>query len=120
MRIVAYSLLVFQLKLWHQRLLLNANQHHLLGVGDPFAKGAKHVSPSVKSAVLYEGIANTISDNEEASDAQRAAALLGCAAHGEQMGVVVNKQNPAYPLTDFKNSKVKGDDIVIKLAKVPA
>ncbi|KXJ94906.1 hypothetical protein Micbo1qcDRAFT_173663 [Microdochium bolleyi] len=80
---------------------------------------AKHVSPFVKSAVLYEDIASTIDGGESATDTQRSAALLGCAVNGGQMGVAVNTNNAAYTSTDFKASKAKADGIIIKLVKVP-
>lgn len=78
---------------------------------------AKHVSPFVKSAVLYEDIASTIDGGEEATEAQRQAALLGCAQNGGQMGVAVNTKNAAYDSADFKDSKARADGIVIKIVK---
>ncbi|KAH7010778.1 uncharacterized protein B0I36DRAFT_257296 [Microdochium trichocladiopsis] len=81
---------------------------------------AKHVSPFVKSAVLYEDIASTIDGGEGATDAQRAAALMGCAVNGGQMGVAVNTKHEAYASAEFKASKAKADGVVIKLVKVPA
>ncbi|KAM0272160.1 hypothetical protein ACHAQH_008837 [Verticillium albo-atrum] len=81
---------------------------------------AKHVSPFVKSSVLYEDIASTIDGGEGATAAQRAKALIGCAKNGGQMGVAVNAKNAAYSSTEFKNSKAKADGIIVKLVKVPA
>ncbi|KAM0326098.1 hypothetical protein ACHAQA_006691 [Verticillium albo-atrum] len=81
---------------------------------------AKHVSPFVKSSVLYEDIASTIDGGEEATSAQRSKALIGCAKNGGQMGVAVNTANAAYKSAEFKASKAKADGIVIKLVKLPA
>ena len=80
---------------------------------------AKHIAPFVKSAVLYADIANTIDGGDGATDAQRQAALLGCAQNGGQMGVAVNTSNPAYTSAEFKDSKARADGIVIKIVKKP-
>ncbi|KAL8365069.1 hypothetical protein RB595_004063 [Gaeumannomyces hyphopodioides] len=80
---------------------------------------AKHVSPFVESSVLYEDIASTTDGGEYATEKQRSAALLGCAANGGQMGVAVNMANEAYSSQEFKDSKAGSDGIAIKLIKMP-
>ncbi|KAL8419453.1 hypothetical protein RB594_002608 [Gaeumannomyces avenae] len=79
----------------------------------------KHVSPFVKSSVLYEDIASTIDGGREATEKQRSAALIDCAANGGQTGVAINNANRAYSSQEFKDSKARADGIVIKLVKMP-
>lgn len=80
---------------------------------------AKHIAPFVKSAVLYADIANTIDGGEGATDAQRQAALLGCAQNGGQMGVAVNTSNPAYTSAEFKDTRPGRMVLLSRLSRNP-
>lgn len=80
---------------------------------------AKHINPRIKSAVSFLDMANTIDGGENASDAAKKAALLGCDTNGGQMGVIVDTNNARYSSDVYKALNAKPQGIIIKLVKDP-
>lgn len=78
---------------------------------------AKHISPRVRSSVLYVDIANAIDGGPGATEAQRKAALFGCATNGGMVGVKADPANPAYNTAEYKATKAKPEGILLKIVK---
>ncbi|RDA88241.1 hypothetical protein CP532_0351 [Ophiocordyceps camponoti-leonardi (nom. inval.)] len=79
----------------------------------------KQINARIVSSVLYEDIANTIDGGEGASDADRGNSLLACGSNGGQLGVKVNRQNPAYQTAEFRERRLRSSGIIVKLVKNP-
>ncbi|KAI0441244.1 hypothetical protein F4803DRAFT_563222 [Xylaria telfairii] len=76
---------------------------------------AKHLNDTVNSSVLFEDIATTIDGGENATDAQKMAAIIGCLTDGGSLGVLVNSTNPAYGTATYLSSGYTPDGILIKI-----
>lgn len=91
----------------------------LFGAGTVLAL-AKHINPRTNSSVTYYDLARTFDGGEDATDAQRAASLLGaCGANGGQLQVTVDNTNPAYNTPEYQASGAKPENIIVKLVRDP-
>lgn len=91
----------------------------LFGSGTVLAL-AKHINPRTNSSVTYYDLARTLDDGKDATDAQKAASLLGaCGANSGQLQVTVDSTNPAYNTPEYKVSKAKPENIIVKLVRNP-
>ncbi|KAK4203020.1 hypothetical protein QBC40DRAFT_275270 [Triangularia verruculosa] len=92
----------------------------IFGAGSVLAL-AKHINPRTNSGVTYTDLARTIDGGEDATDAQRAASLLGgCGGNGGQLGVIIDPANPAYKTPEYIAAKMKPADIIVKLVRDPS
>ena len=81
---------------------------------------AKHINPRTNSSVTYTDIAATFDGGEDATEAERAASLLGaCGTNGGQVKVAVNPDDPAYKAKEYIDSGAKPQDIIIKIVRDP-
>jgi len=81
---------------------------------------AKHISPSIKSSVLYEDIATTIDGGgllARSEDLMNS--LLGCGRGGGMVGFRVNTTNPLYESEEYKSLNAKPEGILIKIVRNP-
>lgn len=75
---------------------------------------AKHINNAVNTSVLFADIANTIDGGAGATDAAKAAAIIGCGTSGGSKGVVYNASNPAYHAATYPAGATP-DGILIKI-----
>lgn len=76
---------------------------------------AKHVDSSIDSSVLFEDIANTIDGGAGATDAQKAAAIIGCLTDGGSLGVQANLTRDAYKSATYTAAGYQPSGILIKI-----
>ncbi|CAK7205466.1 hypothetical protein SEUCBS139899_008241 [Sporothrix eucalyptigena] len=79
---------------------------------------AKHTNNAVNSSVLLEDMASTIDGGSDATDAQKAKAIIHCAEHGGQLVITANTSNPAYSSAAYKASGNHPTDMMVKVVKV--
>lgn len=91
-----------------------------LAFGETVMTLAKHINPRYNSSVLFSDIADTIDGGEDATDAQRAASLLGrCGAQGGMAGVKFDAKNPAYNTDAYIKSRATPNHVLIKIVHSP-
>lgn len=91
-----------------------------LAFGETVMTLAKHINPRYNSSVLFADIADTIDGGADATEAQRAASLLGqCGGGGGMAGVKFDKANPAYNTDAYKRSRATPDHVLVKIVHSP-
>lgn len=80
---------------------------------------AKKNNARITSSVLFTDIADAIDGGVGATEEQKKAALMGCAANGGQIGVKTDPANPLYNTKEYKDSKAKPEGIVLKIVRTP-
>ncbi|KAH9206005.1 hypothetical protein DL95DRAFT_470030 [Leptodontidium sp. 2 PMI_412] len=78
---------------------------------------AKHIDPKVKTAVLFEDIANTIDGGESGPPAGSTDYVLSCGTNGGSLGVKVDTTRPKYSTAKYLASGAKISSISIKIVR---
>ncbi|KAH6718181.1 hypothetical protein BKA61DRAFT_572242 [Leptodontidium sp. MPI-SDFR-AT-0119] len=78
---------------------------------------AKHIDPKIKTAVLFEHIANTIDGGESGPPASSTDYVLSCETNGGSLGVKVDTTRPKYSTTKYLTSRAKISSISIKIVR---
>ncbi len=76
---------------------------------------ARHINSTASSSVLFADIANTIDGGVGATDAQKAAALIGCGTAGGSLGVVYDASNPQYNTAAYIANGYTPSGLLIKI-----
>lgn len=78
---------------------------------------AKHIDPKIKTAVLFEHIANTIDGGESGPPASSTDYVLSCETNGGSLGVKVDTTRPKYSTAKYLASGAKISSISIKIVR---
>ncbi|KAK0123763.1 hypothetical protein ONS95_008769 [Cadophora gregata] len=76
---------------------------------------ARHINSTANSSVLFADIANTIDGGASATDAQKAAALIGCGTAGGSLGTVYDPKNAQYNTSTYLANDYTPSGILIKI-----
>ena len=76
---------------------------------------ARHIDRTANSSALFADIANTIDGGVNATDAQKAAALIGCGTAGGSLGVLYNASNPQYNTAAYIANSYTPSGLLIKI-----
>lgn len=76
---------------------------------------ARHIDSAANSSALFADIANTIDGGVDATDDQKAAALIGCGTAGGSLGVVYNASNPQYNTATYIANNYTPSGLLIKI-----
>ncbi|PVH68153.1 hypothetical protein DL98DRAFT_441869, partial [Cadophora sp. DSE1049] len=76
---------------------------------------ARHINSTANSSVLFADIANTINGGVGATDAQKAASLLGCGTDGGSLGVVYNASNAQYNTAAYLTNSYTPTGLIVKI-----